>query len=47
MFLSETVFDNLMMAYAIAEERGFGLLRAIDQSERMARVDSHLQRYLN
>lgn len=44
-FLSETVFDNLLMAYSVAEESGFKLLRSITQPERIARVDAHLQRY--
>ena len=44
-FASETVFDNLMMAYAIAEESGLGLLSPIYNDERAARVDGHLARY--
>ena len=44
-FMSETVFDNLMVAYAIAEEHGSSLLRPIRQPDRAERVDAHLQRY--
>jgi branched-chain amino acid transport system ATP-binding protein len=44
-FASETVFENMLMAYSIAEERGFGLLRGIDNPERTGRVDAHLARY--
>jgi branched-chain amino acid transport system ATP-binding protein len=44
-FMSETVFDNLMMAYAIAEDRGGSLLRPIMQPDRTERVDEHLKRY--
>lgn len=48
-FLSETVADNLMMAYGVAEGQGqghgLGLLRAIKQPQRERRVVEHLQRY--
>jgi branched-chain amino acid transport system ATP-binding protein len=44
-FASESVFDNLMMAYAISEETGLGLLAPLYNDERAERVDSHLQRY--
>ena len=44
-FLSETVFDNLRMAYAIAEESGKTLLHDIDTAERTQRVDEKLARY--
>ena len=44
-FLSETVFDNMLMAYGIAERSGFGLLTPIDTEERAARVDEQLRRY--
>lgn len=44
-FLSETVFDNLRMAYAIAEESGTGLLRDISIPERTNRVHEKLARY--
>ncbi len=44
-FMSESVFDNLLMAYAIAEETGVGLLSPLYNDERAERVDSHLRRY--
>jgi branched-chain amino acid transport system ATP-binding protein len=44
-FASESVFDNLLMAYAITEEKGMGLLAPLYNDERAARVDSHLERY--
>ena len=44
-FLSETAFDNLMMAYGIAEEDGAGLLTPLVEEERAARVEAHLARY--
>jgi branched-chain amino acid transport system ATP-binding protein len=44
-FMSETVFENLMMAYGIAEDSGFGLLRPLYQEDRMRRVEEHLKRY--
>ena len=44
-FLSETVFDNLMMAYGIAEEDGPGLLAPLAADRRAARVEAHLARY--
>ncbi|MGB7298650.1 MAG: ATP-binding cassette domain-containing protein [Burkholderiaceae bacterium] len=44
-FLSETVFDNLQMAYAIAEESGKGLLRDISLPERTQRIEEKLSRY--
>ncbi len=44
-FASETVFDNLMMAYGVAETSGFGLLKPLYDYERMARCDAHLGRY--
>lgn len=44
-FQSETVFDNMLMAYGIAERSGFGLLAPLDTEERGARVDAHLARY--
>jgi branched-chain amino acid transport system ATP-binding protein len=44
-FMSETVFDNLMVAFAIAEDHGLGLLRPIRQPDRAERVDAHLKRY--
>ncbi len=44
-FLSETVFDNLMMAYGVAEEDGPGLLAPLAADRRAARVEAHLARY--
>ncbi len=44
-FASETVFDNLQMAYAIAEETGLGLFSPLQNDARGERVDNHLQRY--
>jgi len=44
-FMSETVFDNLMVAYAITEEHGSSLLRPIHRPDRAERVDRHLKRY--
>ena len=44
-FLSETTFDNLMMAYGVAEEDGAGLLTPLMEEERAGRVEAHLARY--
>jgi branched-chain amino acid transport system ATP-binding protein len=44
-FMSETVFDNLMVAFAIAEEHGPGLLKPLHDEARAARVDAHLERF--
>ena len=44
-FLSEPVFDNMLIAYGIAEERGFGLLMPVHTDAREAHVDAHLRRY--
>ena len=44
-FLSESVFDNMLMAYGIAERKGFGLLTPLDTDERAARVDAQLAKY--
>ena len=44
-FMSESVFDNLMMAFAIADVRGLALLRPLFDEERAARVDEHIRRY--
>ncbi len=44
-FLSESVFDNMLMAYGIAERSGIGLLTPLDTDERAARVDEQLRRY--
>ncbi|MFN0300012.1 MAG: ABC transporter ATP-binding protein [Burkholderiales bacterium] len=44
-FASETVFENMLMACGIAEERGWGLLRGIENTARAKRVEAHLARY--
>lgn len=44
-FLSETVFDNLMISFGIAERDGLGLLGALMRGDRAERVDQHLVRY--
>ena len=44
-FLSETVFDNLMMAFGVAEEDGAGLLTPLRADPRADRVEAHLARY--
>ena len=44
-FLSETVFENTMIAFGIAENDGFGLLKPLMVDDRAARVDAHLARY--
>ena len=44
-FLSESVFDNVLMAYGIAEESGFSMLRPLRNKERDARVRKHLASY--
>jgi len=44
-FLSETVLDNLVMAYGISEDHGANLLRPLFNDDRVARVDAHLERY--
>ena len=44
-FSSESVFDNMLMAYGIAETRGFSMLLPMLNDERTARVDEHLKRY--
>ena len=44
-FLSEPVFDNVLMAYGIAEESGLGMLNPLHNSERAGRVCNHLERY--
>jgi len=44
-FMSETVLDNLMIAYGISEDHGPNLLRPLFNYDRVARVDAHLQRY--
>ena len=44
-FSSETVFDNMLMAYGIAETSGLSMLYPMLNEERTARVDEHLKRY--
>ena len=44
-FLSETVFDNMLVAYGIAENTGWGLLTPLHTEEREEKVDAHLKRY--
>lgn len=44
-FLSETVFDNMLMAFGIAECGGLGLLTPLLTDDREARVDDQLRRY--
>ena len=44
-FLSETVFDNMLISFGIAEENGLGLLMPVHTAEREAHVDEHLRRY--
>ena len=44
-FTSETVFDNMLMAFGIAERHGLGLLTPLRTDEREARVDDQLRRY--
>ena len=44
-FLSETAFDNMMIAYGIAERDGLGLLRPLMADDRAERADAHLARY--
>ena len=44
-FLSETVFDNMLVAYGIAERSGWGLFTPLHTDDREARVDAQLKRY--
>jgi len=44
-FLSESIFDNMLVSFGIAEENGFGLLLPVYTPEREAHVDAHLRRY--
>ena len=44
-FMSESVFDNLMLAFGIADGGGVSLLRPLFNDERAARVDGHIERY--
>ncbi len=44
-FLSESVFENVLIAVGIAESRGLGVLGPLDTPERRARAEAHLTRY--
>jgi branched-chain amino acid transport system ATP-binding protein len=44
-FPSESVFDNLMIAYGIAENPGLAMLRPLHDDDRAAKVEAHLKRY--
>jgi branched-chain amino acid transport system ATP-binding protein len=44
-FMSETVSDNLTMAYGIAEDHGFALLRPLHTADRAARVEAQIERF--
>ena len=44
-FLSETVFDNMLLSFGIAERSGFGLLTPLHTEERTVKVDAHLERF--
>ena len=44
-FLSESVFDNMLVAYGIAERSGWGLFTPLHTEDREVRVDAHLKRY--
>ena len=44
-FLSETVFDYMMLANGIAEESGLGLLSALHSDTRAKRVEEQMSRY--
>lgn len=44
-FMSETVADNLTVAYGIAEERGLGLLRPLYTADRAVRVEAQVERF--
>jgi branched-chain amino acid transport system ATP-binding protein len=44
-FLSESIFDNMLVAYGIAERSGFGLFTPLHTEERASRVDAQLKRY--
>jgi len=44
-FLSESIFDNMLVAYGIAERSGLGLFAPLHTDERAARVDAQLKRY--
>ena len=45
MFLSESIFDNMLVAYGIAERSGLGLFAPLHTDERAAKVDAQLKRY--
>lgn len=44
-FASETVFDNMLIAFGVAEMRGPGLLRMLHTEARARRVAEQLERY--
>jgi branched-chain amino acid transport system ATP-binding protein len=44
-FLSETVFDNLTLAFGIAEQSGWALFTPLHTDERTATVDAHIERF--
>ncbi|HEY5635810.1 MAG TPA: ABC transporter ATP-binding protein [Burkholderiales bacterium] len=44
-FASETVFDNMLIAFGVAEMRGPGLLRILHTESRARRVAEQLERY--
>ena len=44
-FLSETAFDNMLVAYGIAEDSGWRMLSPIHSETRRRRVEEHLRRY--
>lgn len=44
-FQSETAFQNMMLAYGIAETKGLGLLRPLHNAQRAKRVTEHLERF--
>ncbi len=44
-FGTESVFENMLIAYGVAEEKGLGLLRPMHSRARVQRVMAHLERY--
>ena len=44
-FLSESTFDNMLMAYGISEDGGWRLFSPLRSDERDRRVEQHLERY--
>ena len=44
-FASETVFENMLIAYGVAEDRGVGLLGLLHTAAREKRVNEQLERY--